>query len=212
MEFMNELNLKLQGKGLFAYDMYGSVKGFMNKLQLLSNHLKNKQLAHFPTLQKITPSNENLKKYSATLMDLHDEFSRRFQDFKNIENDLSLISSPFSFDVNKAPLETQLELIDMQCDLVLSEKIKSVSLPRFYASLSDSAFPNLKTRAKKMFVLFGSTYICEQTFSLMKFNKSTNRSAMTDRHLEEVLRIATTETIPNFDHLVRTQKNHQSSH
>ncbi|XP_042206651.1 general transcription factor II-I repeat domain-containing protein 2-like, partial [Homarus americanus] len=69
-----------------------------------------------------------------------------FHDFKLIENDL------------------QLELIDMQCDPLLSEQMKTVTLPKFYASLNDCAFPKLKAHAQRMLVLFRSTYIylCKQ--------------------------------------------------
>ena len=39
-----------------------------------------------------------------------------------------------------------------------------------------------------MFSLFGSTYICEQTFSVMNFNKNKQRSSLTDGHLEDILK------------------------
>ena len=40
--------------------------------------------------------------------------------------------------------------------------------------------------------LFGSTYLCEQFFSKMSFRKSPYRSLMTDKHLENELRVART--------------------
>lgn len=198
MGFMNDLNTKLQGKGLLAFDLYGNIKAFTTKLVLLSNQLRNKQLGHFATLQQVVPTEKSLQKYSSMLTNLHSEFSRRFKDFKLIEDDLLLVSTPFSFDASKAPFQLQMELIDLQCDLLLQEKIKSSPITDFYASLNESAFPNLKSFAQQMIVIFGSMYICEQTFSLMKFNKSKHRSGMTDGHLEAVLSIATTETVPNF--------------
>ena len=66
----------------------------------------------------------------------------------------------------------------------------------FYASLNETAFPNLRRTAQKMLVLFGSTYVCEQTFSVMKINKAHHRSKLTDQHLRSVLRIATTKLTP----------------
>lgn len=50
--------------------------------------------------------------------------------------------------------------------------------------------------------MFGSTYICEQTFSVMNLNKSKLRSKLTDKHLESVLRISTTNINPNIPKLV----------
>ena len=40
--------------------------------------------------------------------------------------------------------------------------------------------------------LFGSTYLCEQFFSKMGFMKSPYRSVMTDEHLKNGLRVAST--------------------
>ena len=54
-----------------------------------------------------------------------------------------------------------------------------------------------------MLVLFCSTYICEQTFSLINFNKSDHRSRLTDAHLNSVLAIATTKLTPDFDTLAK---------
>ena len=57
-----------------------------------------------------------------------------------------------------------------------------------------------------MFVLFGSTYVGEQAFSVMKSNKSRHRSSLTDSHLSAILRIATSETIPDFTALVNAHQ------
>ena len=58
-----------------------------------------------------------------------------------------------------------------------------------------------------MLVLFGSTYVCEQTFSVMKINKAHHRSKLTDQHLRSVLRIATTKLTPDFDALAKKETN-----
>ncbi|XP_052823601.1 general transcription factor II-I repeat domain-containing protein 2-like [Octopus bimaculoides] len=47
-------------------------------------------------------------------LSLEDEVTRRFQDFKKIEPDLNLLSYPLTADIDTAPEEVQLELIDMQ--------------------------------------------------------------------------------------------------
>ena len=100
---------------------------------------------------------------------MHNEFSRRFEDFKNIEDEMHLIFSPFACNVDNAPIDLHLELIDLQSDAVLTEQFKSASLLEFYSSLKEKNFRNMKKRAQKMLVLFGSTYTCKQTFSVMKF-------------------------------------------
>ena len=50
--YLNELNLSLQGKGLFIYDMYTNVISFKTKLKLFSQQFQKKFLIHFPTLKQ----------------------------------------------------------------------------------------------------------------------------------------------------------------
>ena len=209
---LNELNTKLQGKDHFVHEMYSFVKAFMRKLQLLSSQLQDNTLTHMHTLKEVKPSVGHLTRFSGMLQDLHVEFSRRFADFKRIEDEMHLVSSPITCNVDTAPTDVQLELIDLQSDAALVDKFKSTSLLDFYSSLKVESFPNLRTHAQKMLVLFGSTYICEQTFSVMKYNKSKYRSSLTDDHLSAVLRISTSNIQPDFDTLVKSQKRLDFSH
>jgi len=64
-------------------------------------------------------------------------------------------------------------------------------------------FSNIRQMAQKMLVLFGSTYVCEQTFSVMNINKTRHRAQLTDEHLSAVLRIAKTKMAPNLDALAK---------
>ncbi|XP_034001037.1 general transcription factor II-I repeat domain-containing protein 2B-like, partial [Trematomus bernacchii] len=156
---MNELNTKLQGKGLFVHEMHSLVKAFMTKMQFLSSQLESNNLTHMQTLKEVTPSADHLRRYSSMLGALHGEFSRRFEDLRKIEDEMHLISSPFTCSVDNAPSDVQLELIDLQSDAVLVEHFKSGSLLDFYSSLKEENFPNMRRHAQKMLVLFGSTYI-----------------------------------------------------
>ncbi|XP_014460030.1 general transcription factor II-I repeat domain-containing protein 2-like [Alligator mississippiensis] len=201
---MNDLNSRLHRKGLFAHELHFSVKSFMMKLLLFSHQIGNKEFSNFPTLQQVTVCDQNLEKYMSSLLNLHAELSRQFEDFQMIENDLSLVSSPFTFDVDNAPSELQLELIDLQCDALLVQQFKLVPLPRFYASLNEQNFQKIKANAQKMLVVFGSMYICEQTFSVMKVSKSNLRFSVSDDQFAGVVRIATTEMMPDFDSLVNS--------
>lgn len=209
---MNELNVKLQCKGLFVHEMYSAVKAFMRKLQLLSSQVKNNILTHLPKLKEATRSADHLHKYSTMLEALHGEFSRRFQDFKTLESEMHMVSSPFNCNVDNAPSDVQMELIDLQSDTLLAEHFRSVSLLDFYSSLKEENFPHLRRHAQRILVLFGSTYVCEQTFSVMKFNKSKHRSSITDDHLSAVLRIATSDIQPDFNALVQAQNRLDYSH
>ncbi|KAJ8371924.1 hypothetical protein AAFF_G00298760 [Aldrovandia affinis] len=158
--------MKLQGKDQFVQDMYTNVKAFKSKLVLFSRQILNKSFTHFPTLATVKEAGAKVKKYSESLDALHGEFCRRFSDFGKIDKSLQLVACPLSQDPETAPEELQLELIDLQSDPVLKEKSNSLKLNDFYASLNEAAFPNLRRTAQKMLVLFGSTYVCEQTIDV----------------------------------------------
>ena len=130
---MNELNVKMQCKGLFVHEQHSAVKAFMIKVQLLSCQVKDNILTHLPTLKEAKRPGDHIKKSSTMLEALHAEFSRRFQDFKTLESEMHMVSSPFNCSVDDAPSEVQMELIDLQSDTLLAEHFRSVSLLDFYS-------------------------------------------------------------------------------
>nr|XP_060638728.1 general transcription factor II-I repeat domain-containing protein 2-like [Anolis sagrei ordinatus] len=202
---VNDLSVKLQGKGTFAYDIYTHVTAFKSKLALLSTQVLDRSLNHFPTLATLDVDTQHLQKYSQLLDDLLGEFSHRFSDFDKIEKLLQVMSVPLSQDPETVPVELQFELIDFQYDYGLKEKFGSLKPNKFYASLSEASFPNLRKMAQRMLVLFGSTYICEQTLRAMNVNKAHHRGQLNEGHLKSVLRIATTTLKPDFDALARKE-------
>lgn len=66
---------------------------------------------------------------------LHAEFSRPFKDFKTLESEMHMVSSPFNCSVDDAPRDVQMELFDLQSDILLAKHFRSVSLLDFYSSL-----------------------------------------------------------------------------
>ena len=75
----------------------------------------------------------------------------------------------------------------------------------FYKCLNKEGFKNL---AKQMFSLFGSTYICEQTFSVMNFNKNKHRPSLTDGHLEDTFKISSSSILIDYDVLSQQKMKH----
>ncbi|XP_068233533.1 general transcription factor II-I repeat domain-containing protein 2-like [Palaemon carinicauda] len=177
-------------------DLYNSVINSLIRSRLSLDKLASITTDGAPSLIALSD------KYSYQLTALRDEFIRRFADFKAIEGQFNLLSSPFACDVETAAEELQVELIDLQADNSLKRLFENKPLVEFYASLHSEKFINLKNFARKMFVIFASTYICEQTFSILKVNKSKNRSLLTDSNLQSVLRISTSNLTPNFNKLV----------
>ena len=122
------------------------------------------------------------------------------------------MSCTLSQDPETAQSELQLELVDLQSESVFKEKFNSLKLKDFYASVNEATFPNRRTTAQKMLVLFGWTCVCEQMFSIMNINKSRHRSKLTDQHLKSTLRIATTKITADFDSLAKKRDQQHSSH
>jgi len=147
-----------------------------------------------------------------TFHPLNEEFQRRFRDFAVIEKEIPLFSSPFSVDPNDAPDHLQLELIELQCDVECRNHYQQLPLGNFYRQLDKDRFQEIRTFAKKMLSLFGSTYLCEKTFSVMNINKNRVRTRLSDSHLRDVLRIKTTAFEPDLACLLQLKHQYQPSH
>ncbi|XP_072274649.1 general transcription factor II-I repeat domain-containing protein 2A-like [Pyxicephalus adspersus] len=214
---LNVLNTSLQGKDAAVNQLYSHLKAFGTKLQLFQRHLSQTQpnTIHFPALQEIMNSfsqdniSVQMSRYAADIASLAGEFKRRFQDFAAIEKEISLFSSPFSVDPDDAPDQLQLEL---HCDSELRSRYQQLSLVNFYRQLDKGRFQEIRTLAKKMLSLFGSTYLCEKTFSAMNFNKNRVRTRLSDSHLRDILRIKTTAFVPDRAYLLQYRSQFHPSH
>ncbi|KAL4721338.1 hypothetical protein ACJJTC_006484 [Scirpophaga incertulas] len=94
---INDLNLKLQGKGKLVWELMSEVKSFTRKLDLFINDVGSERL-HFPNLNKIISSDSEIDvgQYKTFITDLKSEFENRFVDFKKIENVVEILSSIYS--------------------------------------------------------------------------------------------------------------------
>ncbi|XP_069461240.1 general transcription factor II-I repeat domain-containing protein 2-like [Ambystoma mexicanum] len=214
-ELLNSFNVQLQGKGKLICDMQSHVKAFEIKLGLLIKQVKEENFCHPPTTQNLLAEKPLVAFPNKTCVDslekLQKEFQFRFKELHLHEQDIQLFRNPFSIDIENVDTIYQMELAELQnCDS-LKDAFKSSSLHSFYASLPSETYPHLRNHALKMATIFGSTYVCEQTFSRMKHLKSPTRSRLTDEHLHHLLRLAVTNMEPDIDHLV-SQKQAHSSH
>lgn len=206
---LNDLNKKLQGKDNLVHELFDALKAFEVKLDLWINQFKKNVTTHFPNLSSCQTS--NMDKYITALQDLKTQFASRFSDFRKNEINLNLFAHPFNVSVEDAPEEVQMELIELQCNSTLKDKF-NLGLIEFYSKyIPISDFPKIRDHALKMTSLFGTSYLCEQLFSRMKNVKSKTRTRITDVHLENSLRIATTTIGADIDKLVKS-KQCQTSH
>ncbi|XP_010771180.1 general transcription factor II-I repeat domain-containing protein 2A, partial [Notothenia coriiceps] len=204
-EHLNSLNVKLQGRKQLITEMWDSVKAFELKLRLWEGQMRRGNLTHFPTCQTISATvtiPRPTQVYADKLNTLKEEFSRRFADFESQKFNIDLFANPFAIDVDTAPEHLQLELIELQCNSALKTQYQSVGAAEFAPLLPESV-PELRLHAANIMSMFGSTYSCEQMFSIMNLNKTSHRSRITDQHLTSVLKVATAKDIkPRIDKII----------
>jgi 17beta-estradiol 17-dehydrogenase/3beta-hydroxysteroid 3-dehydrogenase/mitotic-spindle organizing protein 1 len=77
-----------------------------------------------------------------------------------------LLAFPLKADIEKAPENLQMELINLQCNTNLNQKFSETKLQDFYSYLPKEKFPLLRSFGLRVIAMFGSTYVCEQFFPL----------------------------------------------
>jgi len=210
---MNELNVKLQGRNQFITDLFGHINGFRSKLGILKSALQSNDITHFPCCNTLAAESEgdegiDFSEFQGVVQSIADEFTTRFQEFQKM-NDL-LFSNLMNVDVKKHTSNLQLELCDLQADLFLQSRPERGS--EFFKLISQQQFPNLRRFALRISSMFGSTYICESTFTTLKFIKNRNRTCLTDTSLLNLLRLGTTKIEVDIPSLVKTAERPQLSH
>ena len=156
---------------------------------------------------------EKATEFANQLEKLFNEFSARFKNFESHEYLFEIFSSPFHTDIDKAPTDIQMELIDLQERVDLKAKYVKRNLGDFYGKyLDQNKFPNLRKFTASKIALFDSNYLCKQFFSKMGFMKSRHRSVKTDEHLENGLGVASSSIKVNLNRVVQEKTQLHISH
>ena len=95
----------------------------------------------------------------------------------------------------------QIEVVEMQFHSVLKQSYEKNTLIDYYASLDQIAFPRLHLFSLRIASTFGSTYLCEQLFSMLRYNKNCYRNRLSDANLKSQLKLISSSFKPNFSHL-----------
>ncbi|KAJ8882803.1 hypothetical protein PR048_014617 [Dryococelus australis] len=80
----------------------------------------------------------------------------------------------FFVNSGELPAHLRLEVIELQCSTVFQNKHRVTSIQDFYKSFDKEKFKNLQDCAVQISSIFESTYIHEQTFSVMNLIKTNN--------------------------------------
>ncbi|XP_065681502.1 general transcription factor II-I repeat domain-containing protein 2A-like [Hydra vulgaris] len=219
MQHLKSLNLFLQGKEKNISDLAQTIFSFQKKIILFQKDLSLKKFNHFPQMKKMITSNpsiqyddDKIESYLDKLKDLQKDFQKRFKDLHELKSSLGFIVNPFLINIisNGCPIpekmledisQFEMELLDLQEDQNLLMLHKTITFMEFWKIAPEVKYPQLKKIAIKFISIFGSTYTCESLFSTMKFVKSKYRANLTNEHLSELLRTATTSLKPDFKKL-----------
>ncbi|EZA59651.1 General transcription factor II-I repeat domain-containing protein 2B, partial [Ooceraea biroi] len=186
------LNLKLQRPDQNILQLVSHINSFRRKLQLLKFHLNNDNFHFFPSCQILLTeygSNCNFKEYIHFVDSLIDEFDTRFACFKALKTEFILFENPLTAAIEEQCLELQDESCDLQNDISL-QTVKETGVD-FYKKLKKSSYPKLRDFGLRIYSMFGSTYLCETSFSKMKLIKNEKRSSLNNNSLPRLMRIAT---------------------
>jgi len=189
---LNGLNVSLQGREQTIVDLYEKIQAFRAKLNLWIQQISSNNYFHFPTLNekfkdKITEDLKNL--FTDVLEKLKSSFNERFDEFRKLKGYLEVTTIPFSMNENDIPVELQMEILQLKHSILLRDRFEKMPLKEFIFLLPEDKYPIFRKVIIRMLSMFGSTYVCEQLFSVMNVIKNDRRSRLTDEHLEAAVRI-----------------------
>ena len=112
---------------------------------------------HFKRLRACSP--EDVSVHVGIVTQLREEFSARFSDLRGYKDDFKLFTSTFDVDVESAPSEVQMELVDLK----YSDKLKSCFAAVGHADFwrkhipPTKHFPGLVDNVMRTVAAFGCT-------------------------------------------------------
>jgi hypothetical protein len=213
-DFLNNLNLTLQGSNVTVFKVQEKVEAATKKLNLWSRRV---EAGNYKAFTKLT---ESQKEYNMGSMP--DEISAAIKEhllgletslkeyFPPINSNIAWIRNPFTVNVES---ETELQdsdidfIIELSCDTALKDIFDRIPLMDFWLSCRQE-YPVLAEKAITFLMPFVTTYKCEAGFSTLVFLKNKYRNRL---EVEPDLRIKLSSFSPNLEFLVN-KKQHHTSH
>ncbi|XP_078542371.1 general transcription factor II-I repeat domain-containing protein 2B-like [Lissotriton helveticus] len=208
-----EIELFVNSKQQLVCSLINGIYAFESKLVLFKEQLDDSDFTHFPKLlavmQRFPDAQEILANLDpgACLEEISGEIKRRFSQFRALTPLFRPVENPWMVSARNLDVVTligmeraqsELELIDMQHNSALEASFLGQAPEEFCKMVPPDKFPLLLTVAQKVLCIFGSTYACECSFSTMGLLKSKLRNKLTDIHLEQLLRLAVSNLVPDY--------------
>lgn len=217
-EFLNNLNIKLQGRNTTILANYDHIQGFIAKLQLWTSRVSSGNMASFTRLDeglKNTRNNTLKDDNLQHLRSLEEEFSRYYADVDPESPSWKLTQNPFVTDVLQLPDDIQEDFLEFKTDSTAKDDFQLLALEKFWLKRY-KINPRVAEIPLRMLVQFSSTYLCEAGFSTLVAIKSKQRNLL---KVENDLRVALSVdnaigcvvTHPRIDLLVKNKQS-QVSH
>lgn len=119
---------------------------------------------------------------------LMNESDRSFSNFRTQHSDFAI------FAIVSPPMSTVCPKLQMELIELLSERgLRAKFQEDFYRQLLSALMPDLRCHAAHVLSMFGSTFLCQQMFSIMNLNKTKHRSLITNDNLHAALQTATAQ-------------------
>lgn len=208
---LNTLNLSLQGLNTNILTLSDKVNAFTKKLQRWAARAESGDFEMFSELHDFLYENDmNASSLKASitihLRSLLDKFHQYFLT-ENVEH-YDWIRQPFtSCSSNNLPSELEDALIELSSDRTLQTLFASKTLDEFWLSIAQE-YPGLSKAAMDILTPFGSTYLCEKTFSSLAYIKNKYRCRLSS--MEENLRVAVCSINPRINLLCSRKQAHPS--
>lgn len=206
-QHLNNLNLNLQGQNKSISDIIHFINGFQIQLNIFKREIKNEEFHHFPRCEEIKKeySDVDFIGFGDLINEIAIEFDSRFKELFILKNDILLFNNPLAVQIENENAKYRIELCNLRADPYLSSK-KEAGID-FFKLLSKDLYPELRNFGLKMASMFGTSYLCESAFSLMKIIKNKHRASLTDDRLSTIMRIATSKIDIDIEELVKLKFN-----
>lgn len=206
---LNELNTSLQGRDCTILKLYDRVNGFLKKAALWKRYCAQGDFSCFPQFDAFMSSEQTQRATIKTtvvghLVNLIANFKTYFPGLKEKSEQLDWVRNPFTVsetNCDSLPVHLREELVDVTSDRGLQNKFETNTLTEFWVIVSRE-HPELGKQALGYLLQFGSTYLCESTFSAMTLIKTKQRNRLC-QGLETSLITAVASLPPRFPKLMQ---------